>query len=90
MNNKLQDIKYDAKDELFKAIDNAYKLGQSEDYMQVKADLDEALKHAQEAYEFFKVVMNRFCIPGNNLEGTTKVYLHEIGKQLEKIKGIKK
>lgn len=71
-------------------IEAAYKLGQSEDVSQLRAELDETLKHAQEAYEFYKVVINRFCISENHLESTTKGYLHEIGDQLRKIKGIKK
>lgn len=71
------------------AIDEAYKLGQSEDLAAVKLELENSLKHAQEAYEFYKVVMNRFCISENHLEQTTKNYLREIGNQLEQIKGIK-
>ena len=90
MSKELDDIKYDAKDSISKSIDDAYKLGQSQDYQKIKSDLDDALKHAQEAYEFYKVVVNRFCIPDNQLESTTKGYLHEIGNQLKKIKGIKK
>jgi len=72
------------------AINEAYQAGQSEDVTQIKAELEETLKHTQEAYEFFKVVMNRFCISENHLESTTRSYLSEVGKQLEMIKGIKK
>lgn len=82
----LEDIKLSSS----KSIEQAYKLGQSEDVTATKAELEETLKHAQEAYEFFKVVMNRFCISENHLESTTKGYLSEIGNQLGQIKGIKK
>ncbi|MEG0473222.1 MAG: hypothetical protein RSC05_04400 [Acinetobacter sp.] len=85
----LEDLKDELKSQSSKSIEKAYKLGQSEDVSTTKADLEETLKHAQEAYEFYKVVMNRFCIPENHLESTTKGYLHEIGDQLRKIKGIK-
>ncbi|ENX13323.1 hypothetical protein F895_02627 [Acinetobacter sp. CIP 64.2] len=92
--NQLKSSVADQQEELARhsnwAIDEAYKLGQSEDVSATKAELEETLKHAQEAYEFFKVVMNRFCISENHLESTTKSYLREIGNQLGQIKGIKK
>lgn len=86
----LEDLKDELKSQSSKAIEKAYKLGQSEDVATTKAELEEMLKHAQEAYEFYKVVMNRFCISENHLESTTKNYLREIGTQLEQIKGIRK
>lgn len=86
----IEDLKHELKSQSCKAIEKAYKLGQSEDVSATKAELEETLKHAQEAYEFYKVVMNRFCIPENHLENTTKRYLCEIGDQLRKIRGIKK
>lgn len=87
---ELQRIKDIAAQKVRNDIEDAYKLGQSEDVAAIKAELEETLKHAQEAYEFFKVVMNRFCISENHLESTTKSYLREIGNQLGQIKGIKK
>lgn len=86
----LEDLKDEIRSQSSKSIEKAYKLGQSEDVAAIKVELEETLKHAQEAYEFFKVVMNRFCISENHLESITKGYLHEIGDQLRKIKGIKK
>ena len=83
---KLEDLKFNTS----KAIDDAYHLGQSEDVLAVKSELEETLKYAQEAYEFFKVVQNRFCISENHLESTTRTYLNEIGEQLKQIKGIKR
>lgn len=90
MSEKLIDLKYDIQHKVASAINEAYQAGQSEDVTQIKAELEETLKHTQEAYEFFKVVMNRFCISENHLESTTRSYLSEVGKQLEMIKGIKK
>lgn len=90
MSEKLIDLKYDIQHKVASAINEAYQAGQSEDVTQIKAELEETLKHAQEAYEFFKVVMNRFCISENHLESTTRSYLIEVGKQLEMIKGVKK
>lgn len=86
----LEDLKDELKSQSSKSIEKAYKLGQSEDVTAIKAELEETLKHAQEAYEFYKVVMNRLCISENHLESTTKNYLREIGTQLEQIKGIRK
>jgi len=90
MSEKLIDLKYDIQHKVALAINEAYQAGQSEDVTQIKAELEETLKYAQEAYEFFKVVMNRFCISENHLERTTRSYLSEVGKQLEMIKGVKK
>lgn len=90
MSEKLIDLKYDIQHKVALAINEAYQAGQSEDVTQIKAELEETLKYAQEAYEFFKVVMNRFCISENHLESTTRSYLSEVGKQLEMIKGVKK
>jgi len=90
MSEKLIDLKYDIQHKVASAINEAYQAGQSEDVTQIKAELEETLKYAQEAYEFFKVVMNRFCISENHLESTTRSYLIEVGKQLEMIKGVKK
>lgn len=90
MSEKLIDLKYDIQHKVASAINEAYQAGQSEDVTQIKAELEETLKYAQEAYEFFKVVMNRFCISENHLESTTRSYLSEVGKQLEMIKGVKK
>ncbi|WP_257220164.1 hypothetical protein [Acinetobacter sp. YH12243] len=90
MSEKLIDLKYDIQHKVASAINEAYQAGQSEDVTQIKAELEETLKYAQEAYEFFKVVMNRFCISKNHLESTTRSYLIEVGKQLEMIKGVKK
>ncbi|AMX20197.1 hypothetical protein IEC338SC_3083 [Acinetobacter pittii] len=87
---KLLKIKSDLYWQADIAVQQAFELGQSEDVAATKAELEETLKHAQEAYEFFKVVMTRFCISENHLEGTTKTYLREVGVQLEKIKGLKK
>lgn len=90
MSEKLIDLKYDIQHKVASAINEAYQAGHSEDVTQIKAELEETLKYAQEAYEFFKVVMNRFCISENHLESTTRSYLIEVGKQLEMIKGVKK
>lgn len=90
MKEKLIDLKHDIQHKVASAIDEAYQAGQSKDVTQIKAELEETLKYAQEAYEFFKVVMNRFCISENHLESTTRSYLIEVGKQLEMIKGVKK
>ncbi|KGH49021.1 hypothetical protein GS19_15730 [Acinetobacter idrijaensis] len=90
MSEKLIDLKYDIQHKVASAINEAYQASQSEDVTQIKAELEETLKYAQEAYEFFKVVMNRFCISENHLESTTRSYLIEVGKQLEMIKGVKK
>ena len=89
-NKKIMDLKATIPNQIVNALEEAYQAGQSEDVQELKFINEEALKHAQEAYEFFKVVMNRFCITENNLESTTKAYLLEIGNQLEQIKGIKK
>lgn len=90
MKEEVVDIKYDIQMKVASAINAAYHVGQSEDVLQTKAELEETLKYAQEAYEFFKVVMNRFCISENHLESTTRSYLNEVGRQLEMIKGIKR
>lgn len=90
MKNKIDDLKHSIQSKVADAINDAYEAGQSEELKETKEQLDHALKHAQEAYEFFQVVMNRFCISENHLESTTKSYFFEIGNQLEKIKGIKK
>ncbi|ENU23528.1 hypothetical protein F993_01681 [Acinetobacter proteolyticus] len=87
---KLLKIKSDIYWQADVAVQQAFELGQSEDVTATKAELEETLKHAQEAYEFFKVVLNRFCISENHLESTTMSYLREIGSQLEKIRGVKK
>lgn len=90
MKDEVVDIKYDIQMKVASAINAAYHAGQSEDVLQTKAELEETLRYAQEAYEFFKVVMNRFCISENHLESTTRNYLNEVGRQLEMIKGIKR
>ena len=90
MNDKLGSIRHDAQRKIAEALNDAFNLGQSEDVTQAKEDLNEALKHAQEAYEFFKVVINRMHFSDNNLEQTTMSYLKCIGEHLQKIEGIKK
>lgn len=90
MSEKLIDLKYDIQHKVASAINEAYQASQSEDVAQIKAELEETLKHAQEAYEFFKVVMNRMHHSDNNLESTTMSYLRVIGSHLSEIKGIKK
>ena len=90
MRDQVAELKHDIQQKVGVAINEAYRAGQSEDVAQTKAELEETLKCAQEAYEFFKVVMNRLCISENHLESTTRSYLNEIGIQLEKIKGIKR
>lgn len=89
MTEKLSDLKYDAQMKLAQALNSAFLLGQSEQVTQVKEDLSETLKHAQEAYEFFKVVMNRMQFSDNNLEETTMSYLRCIGEHLQKIEGLR-
>ena len=86
----IESIKYKLEQQVSKSIDEAFNLGQSEEVKELKKRLEETLKYSQEAYEFYKVVCNRFCISENNLESTTKNYLHEIGNQLRNIEGIKK
>lgn len=87
---ELSDIKYDAKKKLEEAINEAFSLGKSEDFKKKESELSDTIKHAQEAYEFFKVVMNRMRFSDNNLEDTTLSYLKCIGEHLGKIEGIKK
>ncbi|EKA73452.1 hypothetical protein [Acinetobacter baumannii] len=92
--NELQRIQHECGTNLRRtldaAIEQAYNSGQSEDIHVLKEQNAEILKHAQEAYEFFKVVTARFCISENRLESTTRTYLAQIGEELLKIKGIKK
>ena len=86
----MAELKHDIQQKVGVAINEAYRAGQSEDVAQTKAELEETLKCAQEAYEFFKVVMNRMHHSDNNLESTTMSYLRVIGSHLSEIKGIKK
>ena len=87
---EISDIKYDAQNKLTEVITEAFNLGESQDVKKSKDDLSDVLKHAQEAYEFFKVVMNRMHFSDNHLEDTTLSYLKCVGEHLGKIKGIKK
>ncbi len=90
MKKQVIDLKYDIQHKVALAINEAYQAGQSEDLQEAKCQLGETLNHAQEAYEFFKVVMNRMHHSDNNLESTTMSYLKAIGSHLGEIKGIKK
>ncbi|WP_180003979.1 MULTISPECIES: hypothetical protein [unclassified Acinetobacter] len=61
-NKKIMDLKATIPNQIVNALEEAYQAGQSEDVQELKFINEEALKHAQEAYEFFKVVMNRLAL----------------------------
>lgn len=90
MKDQMINIKHDIQRKVALAVNEAYQAGQSEDLRETKCQLEETLNHAQEAYEFFKVVMNRMQHSDNSLEHTTLSYLKAIGGHLSEIKGLKK
>lgn len=75
-----------------KELEEAFHLGQSEEVLALKRELEETLQYAQEAYDLMWVVESRLCINRheNILEHTTKSYLEKAREKLESIKGIKR
>ena len=86
-----EELRYRAVNQFEKELEEAFHLGQSEEVLALKTELEETLKYAQEAYEFLKVVETRIDLfRENQLERDTRTYLRVASEQLAEIKGIKR
>ena len=73
-------------------IEQAFEAGQAEDVTKYKKELEETLEHAQEAFEFIQVALNRISIgiEGTVVEYTTLSHIHKAREHLTQIKGVVK